>query len=56
MENQFTQFNLKPEIIAALDEIHFTKPTAVQRRVMPVINAGKSVIGQSQTGSGKTHA
>ncbi|KRL58376.1 DEAD/DEAH box helicase [Latilactobacillus fuchuensis] len=56
MENQFIQFNLKPEIIEALDEIHFTKPTAVQRRVMPVINAGKSVIGQSQTGSGKTHA
>lgn len=56
MDNQFTQFNLKPEIITALDEMHFTKLTAVQRRVIPAINAGKSVIGQSQTGSGKTHA
>ena len=24
MDNQFTQFNLKPEIITALDEMHFT--------------------------------
>lgn len=55
MTAQFTDFNLKPEILAALDEINFKTPTAVQERLIPVVTRGRSVVGQSQTGSGKTH-
>lgn len=53
--NQFGQFNLKPEIIIALTKIGFTKPTPVQAKLIPAILQGKDVVGQSQTGSGKTH-
>lgn len=55
MTNQFTQFNLKPEIISALTEIGFTKPTPVQQKLIPVVLSKRDVAGQSQTGSGKTH-
>lgn len=53
--NQFGQFNLKPEIIIALTKIGFTKPTPVQAKLIPAILQGRDVVGQSQTGSGKTH-
>ncbi|GKT03482.1 DEAD/DEAH box helicase [Furfurilactobacillus sp. WILCCON 0119] len=56
MTETFTELNLRPELMAALTEINFVKPTPVQARLIPVIMAGRSVIGQSQTGSGKTHA
>ncbi|QDJ59022.1 DEAD/DEAH box helicase [Weissella hellenica] len=52
---KFTDYNLRPEIYQALDDIHFTEPTTVQSRLIPVILQGRSVVGQSQTGSGKTH-
>lgn len=55
MKNGFTEFNLQPFLITALKEINFIQPTPVQEKLIPVIEAGKSVIGQSQTGSGKTH-
>ena len=53
--NQFGQFNLKPEIIVALTKIGFTQPTPVQAKLIPSILQGNDVVGQSQTGSGKTH-
>lgn len=53
--NQFGQFNLKPEIITALTAIGFTDPTPVQAKLIPSILKGNDVVGQSQTGSGKTH-
>lgn len=55
MANQFAQFALKPEIIQALDGIGFTQPTAVQEKLIPDVLRGRDVVGQSQTGSGKTH-
>lgn len=54
--NEFQKFNLKPFLMQALDQIGFVKPTPVQERVIPLIAEGQSVVGQSQTGSGKTHA
>ncbi|MCP0885992.1 DEAD/DEAH box helicase [Ligilactobacillus sp. WILCCON 0076] len=52
---QFTDYKFKSFINEALEEINFIEPTAVQERLIPVISKGKSVVGQSQTGSGKTH-
>lgn len=55
MNKTFKDFNLKPFLNEALTEIDFKTPTEVQQRLIPVIEKGKSVVGQSQTGSGKTH-
>lgn len=55
-EINFNQFSLKPFINEALADLNFTKPTEIQQEVIPLAMANKSVIGQSQTGTGKTHA
>lgn len=54
--NQFKQYALAPFLIDALDATHITTPTPIQEQVIPALLRGESVIGQSQTGSGKTHA
>ncbi|MFC0232772.1 DEAD/DEAH box helicase [Vagococcus entomophilus] len=51
----FKSFQLQPYLNEALAEIHFETPTEVQKKLIPVIQSGRNVIGQSQTGSGKTH-
>ena len=51
----FETFHFKPFIQEALTELGFRKPTEVQERLIPLIQKGKSVVGQSQTGTGKTH-
>ncbi|GMA70318.1 hypothetical protein GCM10025879_15640 [Leuconostoc litchii] len=53
--NQFGQFNLKKEIVTALSAIGFYEPTPVQLKLIPDVLQGRDVVGQSQTGSGKTH-
>ncbi|MBL1230270.1 DEAD/DEAH box helicase [Enterococcus sp. BWB1-3] len=53
--SSFEQFQFQPFIMKALEEKGFKEPTEVQEKLIPVINKGKSVVGQSQTGSGKTH-
>lgn len=55
MTASFEDFKLQPFLMQALTDINFRKPTAVQEKLIPVIAAGRSVIGQSATGSGKTH-
>ncbi|WP_108670776.1 DEAD/DEAH box helicase [Peribacillus acanthi] len=55
-QNQFERFSFHPYIIEAINEIGFTKPTDVQERVIPAALKGTSIIGQSQTGTGKTHS
>lgn len=55
MTQTFAQFGFKPFIDAALKEIGFKEPTEVQARLIPLILKRQSVVGQSQTGSGKTH-
>ncbi|KRN33689.1 DEAD/DEAH box helicase [Weissella halotolerans] len=52
---KFTDYHLREGIYRALTKMRFTQPTPVQERLIPVILQGKSVVGQSQTGSGKTH-
>lgn len=48
--------NLPPAIQRAVQEQGFTAPTQIQEKTIPLIFAGKDVIGQSETGSGKTAA
>lgn len=55
-ENSFTQFALNKELLEVVNQLHFQKPTQIQQKVIPEVLAGRNVIGQSETGSGKTHA
>lgn len=51
----FNDFNLKPALLEAVADINFQTPTPVQERLIPEVLAGRDVVGQSATGSGKTH-
>ncbi|MGT2908115.1 DEAD/DEAH box helicase [Streptococcus dentiloxodontae] len=51
----FKEFNFKAYIQAALDELNFKKATPVQQKLIPVIRSGRDLVGESKTGSGKTH-
>ncbi|MFD1705424.1 DEAD/DEAH box helicase [Siminovitchia sediminis] len=53
---RFTEYPFKPFIHQAITELGFKQPTKIQRKMIPLILKGQSAIGQSQTGSGKTHA
>ncbi|HEO5359792.1 TPA: DEAD/DEAH box helicase [Streptococcus agalactiae] len=48
-------FNFKPYIQRALDELKFVDPTDVQAKLIPVVRSGRDLVGESKTGSGKTH-
>ncbi|MBI5975667.1 DEAD/DEAH box helicase [Staphylococcus canis] len=52
----FDQFRFDQEIIKAIDSLNFKKPTEIQQRVIPKIMKQMNIIGQSQTGTGKSHA
>ncbi|MHA1890579.1 MAG: DEAD/DEAH box helicase family protein, partial [Promethearchaeota archaeon] len=53
----FYDFNWKKkEIPIILKEVNYIKPTEIQERSIPLALAGKNVIGQSKTGTGKTLA
>ena len=48
--------HLQPELIKAFEELGFSELTDIQSKTIPLILQGKDIIGQSQTGSGKTAA
>lgn len=52
----FEQYKLQPFLLEAIESIGFREPTPIQEVVIPLIQSKKDVIGQSQTGSGKSHA
>ncbi|REH93898.1 DEAD/DEAH box helicase [Staphylococcus felis] len=52
----FEQFRFDDEIIKAISSLKFNKPTDIQQRVIPKIMKRMNIIGQSQTGTGKSHA
>jgi ATP-dependent RNA helicase DeaD len=52
----FRELGLSEGILTALDELGYTEPTAVQEQAIPELLAGHDVIGQAQTGTGKTAA
>lgn len=55
-ETKFTRFPLKPFLYEGLKSIGFYEPTNIQERIIPRALKDVSVVGQSQTGTGKTHA
>jgi len=53
---KFKDMNIEQSILDSLDGIGFKKPTKIQSETIPIIKKGHDVIGQSETGSGKTAA
>ena len=54
--NEFNNLGLSNELLTAIQEFGFEKPTDIQQKTIPSIILGKDVIGESSTGSGKTLA
>ena len=52
----FEQFNLRPELMQVIDEVGYEAPTPIQVKIIPHLLEGRDVIGQAQTGTGKTAA
>jgi ATP-dependent RNA helicase RhlE len=50
----FSELGLRPEILRAVTESGYTTPTPIQQQAIPVVLAGKDVMGGAQTGTGKT--
>ncbi len=53
---RFTELGLSPELLKAVDKMGFEEASPIQSAVIPTILAGRDVVGQSSTGSGKTAA
>jgi ATP-dependent RNA helicase DeaD len=56
MTNEFDIFGLHPQLVQAVVERGYTTPTPIQEGVIPLMLAGHDVLGQAQTGTGKTAA
>jgi ATP-dependent RNA helicase DeaD len=52
----FAELGLGPQILEALHEVGYEAPSPIQEEAIPPLLEGKDVIGQAQTGSGKTAA
>ena len=52
----FSELGLSPEILKAIDKLGFEQAAPIQAEAIPVLMSGRDVVGQSQTGSGKTAA
>jgi ATP-dependent RNA helicase DeaD len=54
--SRFEQFQLSPELLKGIQEIGFEEPSPIQAECIPAVLRGEDVIGQAQTGTGKTAA
>ena len=52
----FTKFGLSPAVLEGVKAMGYVDPTPIQLRAIPLIMAGRDVIGSAQTGTGKTAA
>ena len=52
----FADLGLSPAVLAALQEVGYEAPSPIQAATIPVLLAGRDVVGQAQTGTGKTAA
>ncbi|MCP4759388.1 MAG: DEAD/DEAH box helicase [Planctomycetes bacterium] len=55
-QRSFSDLGLKPEVLSGIAEVGFEHPTHVQSELIPLAIAGRDVMGQSRTGTGKTAA
>ena len=51
---KFEDLGLLPELLRAVADTGYTEPTPIQQQAIPIVLAGKDVMGGAQTGTGKT--
>jgi ATP-dependent RNA helicase DeaD len=56
MTTDFTTLNLREELVQAITGLGYAEPTPIQAAIIPIMLTGADVIGQAQTGTGKTAA
>ena len=56
MTTTFQDLGLSDACLAQLEQLEFTAPTQIQQDAIPALLEGKDIVGQSQTGTGKTAA
>lgn len=56
MASKFEELGLQPQFISAVEQMGFDQPTPIQAGAIPALLEGRNVIGQAQTGTGKTAA
>ena len=52
----FADTGLRPELLSALSELGYEEPTDIQAETLPPLMAGRDMLGQAATGTGKTAA
>ena len=53
---KFNEFNLSAALLAEIEKAGFVEASPIQEQTIPLALEGKDVIGQAQTGTGKTAA
>ena len=56
MASQFEKLGLNPQLVQAVEKLGFETPTPIQMSAIPALLNGRNVVGQAQTGTGKTAA
>ncbi|MBN1878345.1 MAG: DEAD/DEAH box helicase [Anaerolineae bacterium] len=56
MSSDFQTLGLHPELLQAVTEMGYEAPTSIQEQAIPALLAGGDIMGQAQTGTGKTAA
>ena len=51
---RFADLGLRPELLRAVEELGYEEPTPIQAKAIPVLLAGRDLLGAAQTGTGKT--
>jgi len=54
--SSFSQFHLDDAVLKALDDVGYESPSPIQARTIPILIEGSDLVGQAQTGTGKTAA
>ncbi|PIE25649.1 MAG: ATP-dependent RNA helicase [Planctomycetota bacterium] len=55
-ESGFSSLGLSPRLLKALESKGYTQPSPIQAQAIPVLLSGRDLVGQAQTGTGKTAA
>ncbi|MBI4686075.1 MAG: DEAD/DEAH box helicase [Nitrospirae bacterium] len=56
MYKKFYEFGLSDSVLSSLSDMGFEEPTPIQKITIPLILNGQDIVGQAQTGTGKTAA
>jgi ATP-dependent RNA helicase RhlE len=53
---EFNTFDFHPQVTAGITAAHYVTPTPIQAQAIPLVMAGRDIVGLAQTGTGKTAA